>query len=250
MEYTQDIKTMKRWLILLFASIWLVYFVYISLHADQVRSLWQYMISVHTSSPNLWSGWLDNDVAVWSKQEETYWWNDLIKKVDTIIPSSLLRSNQDLDDSEIPNQNLWSWMIWWETFADDMTKSFEGMKLWNGQNKLVQELGIRYQYALKDTGDMYFFFLGSRFYDFRLILSELWWNVVEITNQKDILDNWLYADKITYLKLPAYKNKTLMIVIQKWLEKWLIIVPHPIYYKKKNLIKTLFEQAYSTNSLS
>ena len=199
MEYTQDIKTMKRWLILLFASIWLVYFVYISLHADQVRSLWQYMISVHTPSPNLWSGWLDNDVAVWSKQEETYWWNDLIKKVDTIIPSSLLRSNQDLDDSEIPNQNLWSWVIWWETFADDMTKSFEGMKLWNGQNKLVQELGIRYQYALKDTGDMYFFFLGSRFYDFRLILSELWWNVVEITNQTDILDNWLYADKITYV---------------------------------------------------
>lgn len=247
MEYTHDIKTIKRWLILLWASIALVYFVYLSLHADRVRSLWYDLIT-----------------ATWSGSSYT---NEVDKPSDDVDNVDL--PGKDLDDSVLNDNNTKTQDTFQDTqdddaidafstkplpntnhdthttgFAKSLTQSFEGMKLRNGKHEIIQKLWLRYQYALKDDDDMYFFFLWSKFYDFRLILEELWWNVVEITNQKDILDNWLSADQITYLKLSAYKNQTLMIVLQQWPDKWLVVVPHRLYYKKKSLIKTLFEQAY------
>ena len=134
--------------------------------------------------------------------------------------------------------------VWFSWFAQHMVKSFDTMVFWNGKHPILQELWMRYQYAFKDSDNMYFFFLWSKFYDFRSIVSELGWNVVEITNQKDILKNWLYADKIIYLKLQHYKNKTLLIVLHQWSEKRLIIVPHRLYYKKKQFISEQFEKIY------
>jgi hypothetical protein len=246
-----DIAIIRRWMLLLFASIGLVYFVYISLHPNQITSVLSYawqLLSPSSTQENSDPSQISDIDIIWNNNNLTWnqWSWTQEKNIEAIVEDLSIWWSKDIenpDDDILVSKKV--------AFTKDMIKDFSGMKLQNIQHPIMQEIWIRYQYALKDEDNTYFFFLWSVFYDFKSILSELWWDVVEITNQKDIVENWLYADRITYFKIPKYKNKTMIFVLQEWIDKWLFIVPHNIYFKKKKIIQQQFESIYwdKTNNI-
>ena len=109
-----------------------------------------------------------------------------------------------------------------------------------GRVESVEKLWISYQYALKDEKDIYYVFLDPQRYGFDEIVRSLGGTTYTITTEKEIIENKLFWDKVTFINLPEYnKNKVIMLVeIDNLLR--LLQVNYSIYHNSKWYIKQLF----------
>ncbi len=112
--------------------------------------------------------------------------------------------------------------------------------LWYGRVEAVEKLWISYQYALKDQKDIYYVFLDPQRYKFDEIVKALWWSIYTITTEKEMVENKLFWDKVTFINLPEYKEKKVVMLIEYEKKLRLIQVDYPTYYKSKWYIKQLF----------
>jgi hypothetical protein len=61
-----------------------------------------------------------------------------------------------------------------------------------------------------------------------------------MATEREILDNELFGDKISFINLPSYKNKLVFMFIELNGDTWFIQVPYPQYHKNKAYLKSLF----------
>jgi len=152
--------------------------------------------------------------------------------------------DENLDDDTNSQENtkksdsLFDSQSWTQQTNKIMILSWTSLRY--GRVESVEKLWISYQYALKDEKDIYYVFLDPQRYEFDEIVRSLGGTTYTITTEKEIIENKLFWDKVTFINLPEYnKNKVVMLVeIDNLLR--LLQVNYSIYHNSKWYIKQLF----------
>lgn len=137
--------------------------------------------------------------------------------------------NESIDDRNLHNE--WIVKIPWLTN-------------YNWDIKILGELWINdYEYILTDIYGTYFVYLWNR--NTENILNkviQMWWDYVEIRDKKNIMQNMLFWDIVTFINLDHYQNSKVNILV-KFVESnelWLVQVDYSKYYELKPHFVELF----------
>ncbi len=115
-----------------------------------------------------------------------------------------------------------------------------GTEMFFGVVEAVDLLDLQPQYLLKDYKDIYYARLDKYPIGLKSLVQLLGWNLYQMTTEKEIIENVLFGDKITYVNLPEYKNILVIMIIELKGEVWLLQIPYPKYHHSKEYLKTLF----------
>jgi len=117
-----------------------------------------------------------------------------------------------------------------------------GTNVFYGNIPVIEKLGIKYAYALVDQQNTYYINLGNPTYEFSSIAKKLGGSLYELKTEAEISQNKLFGDKITFINLPEYKDKKVVMIIVRKGESRLIWIDYAQYHKSKSYIKSLFIQ--------
>ncbi len=122
-------------------------------------------------------------------------------------------------------------------------KLLSGTKLRYGLVDWVEKLWISYQYALKDSQNIYYVYLGkNNKLDIESIVKKLGGTLKTILREDEIIKNNLFGDKVSYINLPEYKDKKVIMLVTIDGSDWLLQLDYATYYTSKTYLKTLFNQ--------
>ena len=115
-----------------------------------------------------------------------------------------------------------------------------GTRTYYGELDFVNTLWISYKYALVDDKDIYYLNMWSYEYDFSDIARKLRWNLYIMNTDQEIISNALFGDKITFINIPEYKNKKVLLLLDINNQSWLLAIDYSIYHQVKPYLKSLF----------
>ncbi len=182
--------------------------------------------------------------------------NKTINEKVSIVPKSWTIILSTTLDNETTGNLIHTWNInnswnkaalissnsWTKSWATQGTKirvlSWTDIYYW--ESKIIDKLWIKYQYALKDKKDIYYFNLGNPTYNFGDIAKSLWWNTFTLITEQDIFQNKLFWNKVIFLNLPENKDKTTLMIVYIKNEVWMIQIWYDIYHQSKSYLKSLF----------
>lgn len=137
----------------------------------------------------------------------------------------------ELDENESNPVNVQE--IWWMVILS-WTKTYYGIM------DFVEKLWISYKYALVDEKGIYYLNMWNYKYDFSDIVRKLWWNLYIMNTEQELLENWMFGDKVTYINVPEYKNSKVLILLDINNQSWLLAIDYAIYHQVKPYLKSLF----------
>ena len=104
----------------------------------------------------------------------------------------------------------------------------------------VDLLWISYKYALKDDKWIYYLNMDGYNYDFSDIARKLGWNLYIMNTESEILANKMFGNKVTYINIPEYANKKVLMLIDVNSQSRLIAVDYSVYHQSKSYLQSLF----------
>jgi len=159
--------------------------------------------------------------------------------------SNELENNNSLDETV----NTWSFIEgeWWVNIEESQDIQYiedmlilSGTKTYYGELDFVDKLGISYKYALKDEKDIYYLNMWEYNYDFSDIVRKLKWSLYIINTDQELISNSLFGDKVTFINIPEYKNKKVLLLLELNNQSWLLAIDYSIYHQVKSYLKSLF----------
>lgn len=123
---------------------------------------------------------------------------------------------------------------------NDTIKVLSGTSIYYWPIAIIEQLGIKYQYALTDSSWVRYIYLGTPSYDFASIARALKGNIYVMATEQEIISNKLFWNKVVFINLPEYKDKQVIMLVYMNDGIWLIQVEYSIYHKAKTRIKSLF----------
>jgi hypothetical protein len=78
--------------------------------------------------------------------------------------------------------------------------------------------------------------------DFVQTVQTLGGNVYEMVTEKEILQNQLFGDRVSYINLSMFKDIRVLMVIEIDGEVWLLQIPADKYHQSKAYLTSLFIQ--------
>ena len=150
-----------------------------------------------------------------------------------IIENTNTWTNEILPEKEIETINI-------PTKKERKILSWTTEISWN--NELINKLWIEYEYVLQDSKNIVYRYLWENYYKYDIgnIVRKLWWDIYPITTEEDMMQNKLFGDRVTYINLPEYKNKQVIILVYNWDDKRLLQIDYSIYHNVKSYLKDLF----------
>ena len=184
----------------------------------------------------------------WNEVVENNWWLT-VSEINSEIDYSM--KNNSWDESKISISNTWT-----ETLPSTIS---ENNNAWNTSHTTVSEmivlsgthsfywsldfvdlLWISYKYALKDDKWIYFLNMDWYTYDFSDIARKLGWNLYIMNTESEILANKLFWDKVTFINIPEYANKKVLMLLNVSNQTWLLALDYNLYHQSKPYLKSLF----------
>ncbi|MDD2537318.1 MAG: hypothetical protein PHU61_02400 [Candidatus Absconditabacteria bacterium] len=129
---------------------------------------------------------------------------------------------------------------------DDSLASTESVPLLSGTTQffglldIFDILGFQAEYTLQDSQGNYLAKLGSQTTDFVRTVQQLGGNVYTMATESEILQNQLFGDKVSFINMPVFKDKIVIMVIEIDGEQRLIQVDATKYHNNKDYLKSLF----------
>jgi len=225
-KYHFESQSIKWSVIVLCVSLLLVYIVLYYAKWD----LWKTDLTI--TQNNTW------DIAI---SEMNYWME--LEEYTGIINNTWLYLNDtwiisEVDDeiftgnlSNTGTQNIWD--------KDNMLV-LSWTSTYYGELDFVDTLWISYKYALKDSKDIYYLNMWDYNYDFSDIARKLKWSLYIINTDQELISNSLFGDKVTYINIPEYKNKKVLLLLDINNQSWLLAIDYTIYHQVKPYLKSLF----------
>ncbi len=127
------------------------------------------------------------------------------------------------------------------SLASTNTKKLPGTSEYFGTLDIVSILGQKPEYTLQDSRWNYFAYYGNHL-DFVQTVQTLGGNVYEMVTEKEILQNQLFGDKVSYINLSMFKDIRVLMVIEIDGEVWLLQIPADKYHQSKAYLTSLFIQ--------
>ena len=103
----------------------------------------------------------------------------------------------------------------------------------------IELLGLEPEYILKDYKGFYYSKFAKEPF-LRTTVQKLWGNIYEITSDAELVKNELFGDKISFINLPDYKNKLVIMWVTVNGQYWLIQMGYDKYHHAKEYLKNLF----------
>lgn len=122
----------------------------------------------------------------------------------------------------------------------DGVKMLSGTEMFFGVVDAIDLLDLQPKYILKDYKDIYYARLEKYPLWIKSLVQLLWWTVYMMNTEKEILENQLFGERVTYINLPEYKNILVMMIVEFQNETRLLQIPYPKYHHSKEYLKTLF----------
>ena len=204
-------------------------------------------------------------------------WNEVLAMNDNWITLSEINSEQDFSmradtwNIDVPSQTSWLFnhSDWgntsttntevnnnqWSLTIIDLSNPNNGSNSNNtlsemvvlrwthtyyGDLDFVNLLWISYKYALKDDKWIYYLNMDGYSYDFSDIARKLWWNLYIMNTESEILANKMFGNKVTYINIPEYANKKVLMLIDINNQSRLLAVDYSIYHQSKSYLQSLF----------
>ena len=204
-------------------------------------------------------------------------WNEVLAMNDNWITLSEINSEQDFSmradtwNIDVPSQTSWLFnhSDWgntsttntevnnnqWSLTIIDLSNPNNGSNSNNtlsemvvlrwthtyyGDLDFVNLLWISYKYALKDDKWIYYLNMDGYTYDFSDIARKLWWNLYIMNTESEILANKMFGNKVTYINIPEYANKKVLMLIDVNNQSRLLAVDYSIYHQSKSYLQSLF----------
>lgn len=218
--HTKDQKILRFSMLLLFLALMIVYIVWYQVKGIQLQNAIQ--------DQDSWSGiqiismsW--NEEIVNNNESEYVTWS--------LITGIIAET--------------WMTMSGTKTTTGTMTKNtaitmLSGTSIYYGKIAIIEQLGIKYQYALTDTSGTWFIYLGTPSYDFTSITRALKGTIYTMATEQELIDNKLFGNKIVFINLPEYKDKQVIMLVYLNDGIRLIQMEYSLYHKSKWYLKSLF----------
>ena len=116
-----------------------------------------------------------------------------------------------------------------------------GTDLYFGAVESVELLGLEPEYLLKDSRGFYYAKLAKE-PDLKQTVQDLGGNLYTIDSEADLLKNQLFGERVSFVNLPEYKNKIVIMLLTLEDQHWLIQMEYVKYHHAKSYLKTLFTQ--------
>lgn len=193
------------------------------------------------------------DIFKWNldKNVENTWWL-IVSEISNDIDYSM--KNNSWDESKVSVLNTWvenkvetsspniseynAWETPHSTLSEMIVLPWTHSFYWSLD--FVDLLWISYKYALKDDKWIYYLNMDDYPYDFSDIARKLWWNLYIMNTESEILANKLFWDKITYINVPEYANRRVLMLVNVKGHTWLIALDINIYHQSKSYLQSLF----------
>jgi len=262
MNYNDEKKTIKLSLFVLFIAFILIYILLFQIKWDKIKdTLWE--TNQTTNNSNYKNNTWNNNKIIVTEIQRTKTWQTTIDNNNTNNIKNNTGNNikENNKDNTLNNQNLTKPIstgenniktknIWNNTWNNnnnnannldnqDQIYILSGTELYNGPLESIKKLWIQYKYALKDDKDIYYIPI-QKAYNWADIIRQLWGNLYILNTETEILKNKLFWEKITFINIPEFKNKIVIILAEvEWQER-LIQVSYTIYHESKLHIKQTF----------
>ncbi|MBB1557207.1 MAG: hypothetical protein HG439_001780 [candidate division SR1 bacterium] len=115
-----------------------------------------------------------------------------------------------------------------------------GTDLYFGVVDSFEKLGLNPEYILKDRREIYYAFFDKEPTDLKKIVQKLGGNIYVMATESEILKNELFGNKISYINLPEYKTKLVVLLLEVDQKYRLLQIPYSKYHTSKSYLKTLF----------
>jgi len=223
-KYHYESQTINWSMAVLCTSFLLVYVVLYFAEWD----LWKNNISV--SNISTW----DVEISQMDRPDINVYGDDSSYMMDSLSSWNMFDSSSDWD----------TWLlielspVEANTWADMKILSWTKTYYW--ALDFVEKLWISYKYALVDSKWIYYLNMWGYNYDFSDIARKLWWNLYIMNTEQELLANWMFGDKVTYINVPEYKNTKVLILLDIDDQSWLLAIDYPIYHQVKSYLKSLF----------
>lgn len=103
-----------------------------------------------------------------------------------------------------------------------------------------EKLGLNPEYILKDRRETYYAFFDKEPTDLKKTVQKLGGNIYVMATESEILKNELFWNKISYINLPEYKTKLVVLLLEVDQKYRLLQIPYSKYHTSKSYLKTLF----------
>lgn len=126
-----------------------------------------------------------------------------------------------------------------QLFEGDSIKILPWTDLYFGSVESIALLWLEPEYILKDSRNFYY----SKFNqepNVKKTVQQLNGNIYSITTESELVKNQLFGDKISFINIPEYKNKTVVMLLEINWEYWIIQMDYNKYHQSKNYLKNLF----------
>ena len=191
-----------------------------------VEKRWNEIVN-QTENQNIWT---DTQNTVDSSNTSNKW-NEKNTTNSVSLGWSDKSSWVNNSNTQAPSNNL----------AATNSKMLPGTTEYFGVLDIVSILGQKPEFTLQDSKGNYFVYYGNHL-DFAQTVRALGWNVYEMVTEREILQNQLFGDRVSYINLSMFKDVRVMMVIEIDGDVWLLQVPTTKYHQSKDYLKSLFIQ--------
>lgn len=242
-KYNYESNTVRWSIVVLCVSLSLVYVVLYYVKWDVFKWTWNEVLAMNDSWLSLSEIVEDQDYSMesdtWSIDvpSQTNWLFNHSDWSDTLTTNTEVKSNQwslTIIDLSNPNNNSSSNNSLSEMVVLRWTHTYYG------DLDFVNLLWISYKYALTDSKWIYYLNMDGYTYDFSDIARKLWWNLYIMNTESEILANKMFGNKVTYINIPDYANKKVLMLIDVNNQSRLLAVDYSIYHQSKSYLQSLF----------
>lgn len=242
-KYNNESNTVKWSIVVLCISLSLVYVVLYYVKWDVFKWTWNEVVAMNYT-------WISlseiTDEQDYSMKSDT--WN-----IDVPSQTNSLFNDSDWNTTSTTNtevnNNQWGLTIIDLSNPNTNLNTDNGLSemvvlrwthTYYGDLDFVNLLWISYKYALKDDKWIYYLNMDGYTYDFSDIARKLWWNLYIMNTESEILANKMFGNKVTYINIPDYANKKVLMLIDVNNQSRLLAVDYSIYHTSKSYLQSLF----------
>ncbi len=226
--YTKDQKILRFSMLLLFLGLMIVYIVWYQVEGTKLKDQLQ--------DQDSWTGIQITSVSgeamptISSFDEEMITWLDMTGQ---LAPTTWTEATTGITVSSTKTTTG-------TMTKNSMIKMLSWTSIYYGKIPIIDELGIKYQYALADEKNIRYIYLGTPSYDFASIARALKGTTYTMATEQEILENKLFGNKVVFINLSNYKGKQVIMLVYMNDGIWLIQVEYWLYHKSKAYLKSLF----------
>lgn len=229
MEKEKKIITLS--MCILFFSLIIIYSLFYQIKGNQLLAILSSLPNEKTDTPKqeteswfyleLATGKIENSwIFEWELFSDITTWNDALQV-------------EPLEQNASPDSNL--------TFEGESPTILSWTDMYFGVVESIELLGLEPEYLLKDNKEFYY----AKFKkepDLKETVEALQGNIYTIPSEADMIRNNLFGDKISFINLPEYKDKLVVMMLTVNNQNRIIQMAYNKYHQSKNYLKTLFIQ--------